>query len=401
MGGMSDGAMLPEDLDENSRVTLTRMVRDFLADHETRESPLHDVLTNLRAVFTEWNGYHVAEHFGHPREEYWAVRRRAGIIDMSVLQKFDIFGSDVIRFLNRVLTRNVARAVNGQALYSPMCDYGGGFVDDCIAFRLSDTQFLLVTGGGEEDEEWLREHARGLDVSLCNMTHKRANISIQGPRSRAILQRVTGTDVRKLGYYRFTWARIGDANVNVLLSRTGYSGELGYEIFAPREQAQEVWKALAEAAEPGELIPYGFKALDMLRIEAALLFCGYDMDATTTPYDVGLDWAVDLSKESFVGKSALAWAKREGPREVLVGLEMEDIYYPEPGARLFYERRKVGVVTSPTFSPLMEKCIGLARVKPEQANLGTELHVEIGSRTRRAQVVRIPFYDVLKRRARM
>jgi aminomethyltransferase len=390
-------------VDVPDEASLAEFVGEFPTGHETKRSPLHDVLTDLRAVFTEWNGYSVADCFGYPKEEYWAVRRSAGITDMSALQKFDIFGPDAIRFLNRVLTRNVTRAVDGQALYSPMCDENGGFVDDCIAFRMSDTQFMLVTGGGEKDDEWLRAHAKGLDVSLYNVTDSRANIAVQGPCSRAIIQRVTRANVGELGYYHFTRAKVADASisVNVLLSRTGYTGELGYELFVSRQEAPEVWKALAQAAEPGELRPFGFKALDMLRVEAGLVFCGYEMDATTTPYDVGMGWAVDLSKENFVGKPTLAWAKREGPREVLVGLEMEDIYYPESGARLFYDGRKVGVVTSPSFSPLMEKSIALARVKPEQAHLGIQLQVEMGSWTRTAQVVRIPFYDPLKRRVRL
>jgi len=184
----------------------------------------------------------------------------------------------------------------------------------------------------------------------------------------------------------------------VLLSHTGYSGELGYELFAPCERATEIWKAIAQTAEPGELTPYGFKALDVLRIESALVFCGYEMDAANTPYDVGLGWTVDLDKESFIGRAALAWAKQQGSHETLVGLEVEDVYFPESGAKLFRDGRKVGIVTSPTFSPLMEKVIALAGVKPEHTSPGTELQVEMGSRARTAWVVRIPFYDPSKRR---
>lgn len=347
------------------------------AGEKIKGSALHDVQTDLGAAFTEWNGYYVADHFGQPVEEYWAVRRSGGIIDMSALQKFDVFGPDAVAFLDRVLTRDVARMVDGQALYSPICNANGGFVDDGIAFRVEETQFMLVTGGGAQDEAWLREHAKGLDLILDTVTHSEVDIAVQGPRSRAILQRLTSSDLETLNYYRFTQTKI--AGYDALLSRTGYSGELGYEIFAACEQAVEVWKAIVQAAEPGELMPYGFKALDMLRVEAGLVFCGYEMDATTTPYDAGLGWAVDLNRESFIGKAVLAWARKEGSREVLVGLEMEDLYFPEGGARIFHDRQKVGAVTSASFSPLMEKSLVLARVKPELAGLGRELQVEIGA----------------------
>lgn len=375
---------------------IVELIEGIEGAEEAKRSALHDVQVKLGARFTEWNGYYVPDHFGQPVEEYWAVRRRAGIIDMSALQKFDVLGSDAVRFLNRVLTRDVARAVNGQALYSPICNARGGFIDDSIAFRIDEMQFMLVTGGGEHDEEWLREQAKGLNVALVNVTGSRVDIAVQGPHSRAILQRLTQSDLGELDYYAFTSARL--AGFDVLLSRTGYSGELGYELFAPCEQATDIWKAIAQTAEPGELTPYGFKALDVLRIESALVFCGYEMDAANTPYDVGLGWTVDLDKESFIGKTALAWAKQQGPRETLVGLEVEDVYFPESGARLFRDGRKAGIVTSPTFSPLMEKVIALARVKPEHTRPGTELQVDMGNRTRTAWVVRIPFYDPSKRR---
>jgi aminomethyltransferase len=373
---------------------------------DVRLSVLHDMQADLGAAFTEWNGTYVADHFGSPEEEYWAVRRSAGVIDMSALQKFDVIGPDAMSFLNRVLTRDVSRAVDGQAVYSPICDGNGGFIDDGIAFRIDRGQFLLVTGGGERDEVWLREHAKRFDVAVENVTDTRVDIGVQGPRSRDLLQRITDCDLGSLGYYRFTWARV--CGYDALVSRTGYSGELGYEIFAATEHAVEIWKAILQAAEPGELRPYGFKATDMLRVESALPFCGYEMDGATTPYEAGLGWAVDLNKGEFVGRPALARTQEQGPREVLVGLEMEDLHFPEGGARIFLDRRKVGTVTSPSFSPLMEKSLALARVRPECSDLGTEVLVEIGAsrwnarggRARPARVVRIPFYDPCKRRVR-
>jgi len=365
---------------------------------ESKRSALFDVQVGLSAVFTTWNGYYVADHFGRPTEEYWAVRLRAGIIDMSALQKFDVVGPDAVSFLNRVLTRDVAQAVDGQALYSPMCNADGGFLDDGILYRTSSSQFMLVTGGGERDHERLRQASSGLNVALDDITDLRVNISVQGPGSRALLQGLTTMDLTSLAYYHFTWATL--AGCTIMLARTGYSGELGYELFAPREKGPAIWKALAQSGEPEQLVPYGFKALDVLRIEAGLPFCGYDMDATTTPYDVGLGWAVDLEKEHFIGRDVLARALREGPRQQLVGFEMEDMYFPEIGARVFCDGRKVGVVTSAAHSLLMEKSIGLARLSPEQSILGTELQVEVSGRTRRASVVRIPFYDPQRRRRR-
>lgn len=363
-----------------------------------KESVSHTIWSGLGARFTQANAYCAVDHFGDPESEYWAVKRQAGAFDMSALQKFKALGSDADSFLDNVLTRNIASASNGQAFYSPMCNNEGGLVTDCIVFHLGPDDWLLVCGEGSV-EPWLAAHARGMQVTVENVTGTWFCLAVQGPRSRDILHNIVETRLDDLEYYRFVMT--GLAGIQVLLSRTGHTGELGYEIFGPMEHAKAVWEAVAKSGERYGLIPCGFSALDSLRIDAGLWFYGRDADATTSPYHLRLDWSVDLGKAEFVGKVALGRISRDGPAEQLVGLELDRVESPSPGARVYDGTGEVGRITSASWSPAMQKSIALALVAVRATRPGNALMVDLGDgSTSNAYVVRLPFSDPLKRRRR-
>jgi len=378
-----------------------------------QKSALHNIWLDLGARFTEWHGCRVVDHFGDPEAEYWAVRRRAGLFDMSALGKFKVRGPDAARFLDKVLTRKASSGVNGQALYSPICNQDGGFVGECILFCIGTDDFLLSilgSNGSSDDKVWLAGHATGMNVKIEDVTDAWFCLAVAGPRSRDILRPLvetspapSGTRLADLEYYSFEVTHL--AGIEVLLSRTGHTGELGYEMFAPREHAAAIWKALARSGQGHGLMPCGFGAWEILRIESGLWLHGCDTDGATTPYHLGLDWAVDLEKEDFVGKAALEQLQRRGVEERLVGLELAGIRSATSGAKVYAkvhdDTGKVGAVTSACFCPGLQKSIALARVATRAAYLGSCLSVDLDSGlTGEAWVVRLPFSDPHKRRPR-
>ncbi len=368
----------------------------------------------LTRQFTEYRGFWLPDSYDNhgPQAEYWACRERAAVMDLSPLRKFEVTGPDAEALLQATLTRNIRKLSHGQVVYSAMCNETGGMLDDCTVFRLGDTNFRFV-GGDDYDGVWLREQAErlGLDrVWVKPSTDQLHNIAVQGPASRELLAQIIWTPptqpaFTELGWFRFAIGRLGDHNgIPLLVSRTGYSGELGYEIWTHPRDATALWDAVREAGEPFGLTPLGLQALDMLRIEAGLVFAGYDFSDQTDPYEAGIGFTVPLkSKEDdFVGREALL-ARRASPQRTLVGLELEGNEPAKHGDCVHVGRSQVGVVTSATRSPVLRKNIALCRIAVQYADLGTA--VEIGkldghSKRIPAHVVRFPFYDPDKTRPR-
>ena len=383
----------------------------------TRDTGFAPRIRALTRQLTEYRGYWLPSSFdGHgPQEEYWACRERAAVMDLSPLRKFEVLGPDAEALLQATVTRNIRKLSHGQVVYSAMCNETGGMIDDCTVFRLGDTNFRLV-GGDEYDGEWLREQARrrGLDrVWVKNSTDQLHNIAVQGPASRDLLSPIVWTPPTQpaftdLTWFRFAIGRIGDHNgIPLLVSRTGYCGELGYELWVHPSDAPALWDAVLAAGEPYGLTPLGLDALDMLRIEAGLVFAGYDFDDQTDPFEAGIGFTVPLKtkEDEFVGREALL-ARKASPQRALVGLELAG---NEPAAHgdcvhvAGGGRSQVGVITSATRSPVLRKNIALCRMAVQYAELGTEVEVgKLDGHRKRipARVVRFPFYDPDKTRPR-
>ncbi|WP_219413993.1 DUF1989 domain-containing protein [Pseudonocardia nigra] len=380
----------------------------------TKETAFRPRTSALTRQFTEYRGYWLPTSFdGHgPQEEYWACRERAAVMDLSPLRKFEVLGPDAEALLQATLTRNIRKLSHGQVVYSAMCNETGGMIDDCTVFRLGDTNFRFV-GGDEYDGIWLREQAQrlGLDrVWVKHSTDQLHNIAVQGPASRDLLASIIWTQPTQpaftdLTWFRFAIGRIGDHNgIPLLISRTGYSGELGYELWVHPQHATALWDAVWQAGQPHGLVPLGLEALDILRIEAGLVFAGYDFSDQTDPFEAGIGFTVPLKtkEDDFVGREALL-ARKANPQRTLVGLELAGNEPAQHGDCVHVGRSQVGVVTSAARSPVLRKNIALCRIAVQHAELGTAVEIgKLDGHRKRipAQVVRFPFYDPDKTRPR-
>jgi len=378
----------------------------------TKETAFHSRTSALTSRFTEYNGYWLPASYDNlgAVAEYWACRERAAIMDLSPLRKWEILGPDAEELLQWTMTRDIRRLADGQVVYTAMCNDTGGMIDDGTVFRLASTNFRFV-GGSEYDGVWLREQAerRGLRVWVKESTDELHNVAVQGPASRDLLAPLvwtapTQTPFRELRWFRFSIARLGGPDgLPLIASRTGYSGELGYELFCHPKDAGALWDAVMEAGEPHGLAPLGLEALDMLRIEAGLVFAGYEFDDQVDPFEAGIGFTVTADKEDeFVGKEALA-ERRAHPQRVLVGLELEGNEPAGHGDCVHAGRHQVGVVTSGVRSPILKKNIALCRMNVRYAAPGTEVEVgKLDGFQKRipATVVRFPFYDPEKTRPR-
>jgi aminomethyltransferase len=379
----------------------------------TRESGFHPRTSALTRAFGEYRGFWVPHHFSNAGaiEEYWACRERAAIMDLSPLRKMEVLGPDSELFLQGIVTRDVRKLAVGQVFYTTMCYEHGGMVDDGTLFRLGENNFRWV-GGDDASLIWLKQQAEksGLNINLKTSTSEIHNIAVQGPCSREILRAVVGTPpgrptIDELGLFRFTIGRIGGVtSIPVLVSRTGYTGELGYEVFCHPKDAPAVWDAITVVGKPSRLQPLGFEALDLVRIEAGLVFGGHDFDSTTDPFEAGIAFTVPAKKEeAYIGKAALE-QRRESPLRKLVGLEIASNERPSHGDPVYVGRAHVGMVTSAMRSPLLKKTLAFSRVDVIHGEIGTTLEVGRldGMRKRlNATVVPFPFYDPKKERVRM
>ncbi|HVJ24112.1 MAG TPA: aminomethyltransferase family protein [Burkholderiales bacterium] len=371
-------------------------------------------------AWRRWAGYLVASSYelSHERE-YHAIRSAAALFDVSPLYKYRVRGKDAARLLDHVMTKNIQNLQVGQVAYTPWCDAAGKVLDDGTIARLGETSFRVTAA--EPNLRWLEDNARGLDARIEDISESMAALSLQGPASRAILGDI------ELKYFRLKDTELG--GVPVTVSRTGYTGDLGYEIWLPAAQALPVWDALIAAGTPHGITPAGMLALDVARIEAGLMLIDVDYvparkafieGQTSSPYELDLGWAVDLKKERFVGREALAAEAARAPQWRFVGIEIEweslERLYAEaglatrvPGAAwrtsvpIYAGAEQAGYATSGGWSPLLKKYIALAHLRAAHAAPGTQLEIEITVEHQRkranARVVKKPFFDPERKRA--
>ena len=379
----------------------------------TRETAFHPRTSAVTRNFVEYRGFWLPTCFTEhgPIEEYYACREGAVIMDLSPLRKFEVLGPDAEALMQWAVTRNVRRLTEGQVVYTAMCYDTGGMLDDGTLFKLGTDNFRWI-GAEDYDGIWLRQQGEklGLRVWVKSSTDHLHNLGVQGPKSRDILKEVVWTPAGRprldeLSWFRFTIGRLGDMNgAPILVSRTGYTGELGYEVWCHPKDALAVWDAIWEAGRPSNLTPMGMEALDILRIESGLIFSGYEFDDQTDPFEAGIGFTVDLrtKEDDFVGKKALI-RRKEHPQRILVGLELDGNEPAIHGDCVHAGRSQVGVITSGTRSPLLRKNIALCRMTVEYSAVGTEVEVgKLDGHQKRipAAVVRFPFYDPEKKRPR-
>ncbi len=379
----------------------------------TQETAFHSETSKLTRNYVETSGYWIPSDYINQGaiKEYWACRGAAVIADLSALRKYEVIGPDAETLLQRCLPRDIVKLAIGQVTYSPMCNQSGGMIDDGTLFRLDQNNFRWV-GGCDGSGIWLRQKAREmkLKVWVKNATTQLANLQVQGPKSREVLRQIIWTrpdqaSLDELGWFRFSIARIGDdKGIAVIVSRTGFTGELGYEIFCHPSQGPQVWRAIIEAGKPHNVRPMGLEAIDMLRIEAGLVLAGNEFCEQTDPFEAGIPFTVALESkvEDFIGREALE-RRKAAPQRKLVGLELAGREVASSGDGVYSGRYKVGEVTSATFSPILQKNIALCRMNIEYSEIGTELEVgKLDGHQKRipVKVARYPHFDPDKSRVR-
>ena len=359
----------------------------------TRVSALAGRHQALGSDLGDWNGMGAAWNYATDAcDEHDAVRTAAGLFDVSGLKKVHVRGPDSLMVVDHVITHNMAAVYRGKSRYGPVLTEHGTICDDAVIFNMGDDEWLVVHGSGETMER-LRESARGKNAAIefDDVLH---DISLQGPRALELLDLHTPIDLAGLKYFHHQETEL--FGHKCLISRTGYSGERGYEIFAKADVIVDIWDQILEHGKPMGIMPCSFTCLDKIRVEAALLFYPYDMTKENTPWEVGLGWALSR-KSDYRGKDAVFAAQgKEKIKFAGIVAEYDDIL--TGGQKLFLDGREVGVVNSPAYSHRMTKSLALVHLVPEAAGIGTKLELPSDSISRAATVERIPFYDPEKTR---
>lgn len=336
-------------------------------------------------------GWELPVQYSGVMEEHRAVRTAAGLFDVSHMGELRVSGVGAEAWLQQLTPNDVAKLTPGRIHYSGLLTEAGTYIDDLLVYRTGDDEFLLVVNAAntEKDRRWL-ESRLAADVEIQEVSGDYALLALQGPRAEEILAELTEIDLSPIRYYRFQQAEVD--GFPAIVSRTGYTGEDGFELYLSPASAPPVWDRLLEVGAPLGLIPAGLGARDTLRLEAAMALYGHEIDDTTTPLEAGLDWVVKLAKDEFIGRDALVDQKEKGIGKQLVGFEVTGRGIARQGYEVLSDRQVVGRVTSGSFSPTLETAIGLAYVPPVLAEPGTEIEIQVRRNAVPAVIVPLPFY---------
>jgi len=359
-----------------------------------KKTPLNARHRAHGARMVEFGGWDMPVEYTGIVAEHMAVRTGVGLFDVSHMGQIELAGADALAAVQWISCNDASRLATGQIQYSALTTAEGTFVDDILVYRMGEQHFMLVVNSGNiiNAHQWIaaRVSEHGGDVSVVNASSRYALIAIQGPRAEQVLQTLTAIELADIKYYWFAHGEV--AGVRVTVSRTGYTGEDGFEIFVPPAQAERVWNALLEAGEPLGIQPCGLGARDTLRLEASMRLCGSDMDEQTSVVEAGLSWIVGWKKDTFLGAERLRGQKAGALERRLVGFEMRDRAIARHGHAVMDGDSQVGVVTSGTQTPFLKKAIGLAMVPVALSAPGTSLTIDIRGRRVSAEVVPEPFY---------
>jgi len=356
-----------------------------------KRTPLYDRHRELGARMVEFGGWEMPVQYSGILEEHRAVRKRAGLFDVSHMGEIQVVGDEALPFLRRMLTNDPAHLTVGQAQYTLMCLPTGGVVDDLIAYRLGDNRYLLIVNAANIDKDytWLTDHATDR-VEVVNLSDEKGLLALQGPQAVHILASLTDVDLSALRYYHAVEGQV--AGIPALISRTGYTGEDGFEIMVDASRVVALWDALLETGRDHGLLPAGLGARDTLRLEAAMPLYGHELTEEINPLEAGLERFVKLEKEDFIGRDALLAVREQGLQRKLIGFEVTGKGIARQGYEILHDGQAVGVVTSGTYAPFLEKAIGMGFVPVELSEPGTEIEIRVRKRSVPARVVKRPFY---------
>lgn len=358
------------------------------------KTPLYEIHQSLGARLIEFHGYELPLEYTSIMEEHLAVRNGAGLFDLSHMGEIEVEGGNALKFLQRLITNDAEGLADRKILYTPLCNPHGGIIDDVIVYRFNRERFLLVVNASniQKVHQWMENNSLA-GARVLDRSQEIGMIAIQGPVSQSIVESALGglgKDVANLPHHGLI------EKEGMVISRSGYTGEDGFEVYVPNDRCINLWERLMDFGRPLGLRPAGLGARDTLRLEAGLLLYGNDIDDNTTPLEAGIAWTVKFHKEDFIGKEALLSQKASGVKRRLSGLELLERGIPRTGYSILADSKKIGYVTSGTFSPSLQKPIAMGYVESNYAEVGTRhavpLLVEIRDRRLKARIVSLPFY---------
>jgi aminomethyltransferase len=359
-----------------------------------KKTPLNRVHRNLGGKMVDFGGWDMPVQYSGVIAEHLRTRTNSGLFDVSHMGEFYVEGEDAIAFVDKLTTNDVTKLVDGQAHYSAFTREDGTVVDDLLVYRFDEGKLLLVVNAGttEKDWDWITSHKADENITLTNASADYCQIAVQGKDAISIVQKLTDTNLEDIKYYHFTVGKVDD--VDAIISRTGYTGEDGFEIYANKDYAEQIWNKFLETGKFGEengILPCGLAARNTLRLESAMSLYGHEISDEITPLEANLGWICKLNTE-FLGRDALAKQKEKGLKRKLVGFEMIDKGIARDGFDVYLDDKKVGYVTSGSPAPFLKKNIGLAFVPVELANIGQAIKIDVRGKHLAAEIVPTPFY---------
>ncbi len=356
-----------------------------------RRTPLHAAHAEAGARMVPFGGWEMPLQYAGILEEHRTVRRAVGLFDVSHMGEFEVSGRDALASLQHLTTNDVAALRVGQVQYTLLCSPAGGIVDDLTLHRLADDRFMLTVNASniEADWAWVTAQSRG-DARWRDSSAQTALLAVQGPRAEHVVGTLADRDLGALRYYHFTEGSVG--GVRALISRTGYTGEDGFELYVEAVGAERLWRALLEGGANAGIAPIGLGARDTLRLEMRYVLYGSDIDQTTNPLEAGLGWVVRPAKGDFIGREAIEKVRAAGLTRTLVGFEMVERAVARHGYRILGDGREIGVVTSGSYGPSVDRYIGIGYVETAHSAVGSGIQVEVRGTARAARVVKTPFH---------
>jgi len=367
---------------------------------ELKRTPLNSAHRQLGGRMVDFGGWDMPVQYpAGTIEEHLRTRTHAGLFDVSHMGEIDVSGSDAIAFVNRLTSNDVTKLVDGQAQYSALTTPSGTVIDDLLVYRFAADHLLLVVNAGttDKDWEWIQSHHSGESVELRNASAEYCQIALQGPDAESILQPLTDVPLSEIKYYHFRPGTVD--GVSGIVSRTGYTGEDGFEVYAAADRAEQLWNKLLEAGKAGTptgVLPCGLAARNTLRLEAGMALYGHEINEETTLLEANLGWICKLDKGDFIGREALAQQKEAGIKRRLVGFEVTERGIARDDQDVLVHDEKVGRVTSGSPAPFLKKNIGMAYVPVEYASAGQDIRIDVRGKLVGAQIVKTPFYKRTK-----
>lgn len=357
-----------------------------------KRTPLYEAHVRAGAKIVPFAGYEMPVQYPTGIiQEHKAVRERAGLFDVSHMGELEIRGGDALGLLQYVTTNDASKIAVGQAQYTVLCNEDGGAIDDCIVYRFEDHYLVVVNASNKDkDRDHIMQYAERFGTQVIDRSDETALLALQGPRAQRVLERLTEAQLNTIAYYHFAEGDVAD--VPTIISRTGYTGEDGFELYLPADSAVRVWTRILEAGQDEGVLPVGLGARDSLRLEMGYILYGNDLDERRTPLEAGLGWVTKLDKGEFVGREALQKQKSDGVRDRLVAFVLQERGFPRHGYEIRIDGEPAGEVTSGVHAPSLEKGVGLAYVPVEAARPGTMIDVMVRGKAVPAEIVRPPFY---------